>query len=108
MHVCASSFSLAAGMAADPQVRVVVFLEGTEDRLCYMKAETDASQVFKTCKLKARCDEGTLQTSFGMGVADNEPGLSAGVYRFTPAESLGMSPGFNLVTGGLVRLSMVD
>lgn len=54
MYACASSFSLAAGMAADPQVPVVVFLKGTEDRLCYMKAKIDAAQVFKTCKLKAR------------------------------------------------------
>lgn len=51
MYVCASSLSFAAGMAADPQLHVVVFLEGTEDRLCYMKAKTDAAQVFRTCKL---------------------------------------------------------
>ena len=95
-------------MAADPQLHVVVFLEGTEDRLCYMKAKTDAAQVFRTCKLKARCNEGTLQTLFGLDIAENEPGLSAGIYRFTPAESLGMSPGSNFVIGGLLRLSMVD
>lgn len=108
MYVCASSLSFAAGMAADPQLHVVVFLEGTEDRLCYMKAKTDAAQVFRTCKLKARCNEGTLQTLFGLDIAENEPGLSAGIYRFTPAESLGMSPGSNVVIGGLLRLFMVD
>lgn len=108
MYVCASSLSLAAGMAADPQVHVVAFLEGTEDQVCYMKAKTDATQVFKTCKLKARCNEGTLQTLFGLDIAENEPGLSAGIYHFTPAESLGMSPDSNFVVGKLLRLSMVD
>jgi len=49
---------LDAGMAADPLLHVVVKLQGTEDLLCYLKAATLAVQVFNTCKIKAKCQEG--------------------------------------------------
>ncbi len=40
-------------MAADPLLHVVVKLQDTKDLLCYLKAATLASQVFKTYKIKA-------------------------------------------------------
>ncbi len=79
-------------MAADPLLHVVVKLQGTEDLLCYLKAATLAVQVFKTCKIKAKCQEGTLQDAIGMDIVEDGTALSAGTYFFTPAESIGMSP----------------
>ena len=78
-------------MAADPLLHVVVKLQGTEEQLCYMKAATLASQLFATCKAKAKCQEGTLQDASGMDLAEDGTELSAGIYFFTPAESTGMS-----------------
>ena len=89
--MCAHCLWLNAEMAAEPLLHVVVKLQGTEKLLCYMKAATLAAQVFKTCKLKARCQEGTLQDAIGMDLAEDVTELSAGVYFFTPAEPTGMS-----------------
>ncbi len=82
---------LNAGMAADPLLHVVVKLQGTEELMCYMKAATVAAQVFKTCKVRAKCQEGTLQDASGMDLVEDGTELSAGTYFFTPAESTGMS-----------------
>jgi len=82
---------LNAGMAPDPLLHFVVKLQGTEELMCYMKAATVATQVFKTCKVKAKCQEGTLQDASGMDLAEDGAELSAGVYFFTPAQSTGMS-----------------
>ncbi|KAL3140122.1 hypothetical protein ABBQ38_004400 [Trebouxia sp. C0009 RCD-2024] len=78
-------------MAADPLLHVVVKLQGTEKLLCYTKAATLAAQVFKICKVRAKCQEGALQDASGMDLAEDDTELSAGVYFFTPAESPGMS-----------------
>ena len=78
-------------MAADPLLHVVVKLQGTEELLCYLKAATLAVQVFKTCKVKAKCLEGTLQDANGMDLVEDSSELSAGTYIFTPAEPTGMS-----------------
>ncbi len=83
---------LNAGMAADPLLHVVVKLQSTEEQLCYLKAATLTSQVFKTCKLRAKCQEGTLHDANGMDIAEDGTELSAGTYFFTPAEPTGMSP----------------
>jgi len=83
---------LNAGMAADPLLHVVVKLQGTEELLCYVKHAALAAQVFKTCKLKAKCQEGTLQDANGMDIVEDGSELSAGTYFFTPAEPIGMSP----------------
>ena len=80
-----------AGMAADPLLHIVVKLQGTEELLCYMPADTLAVQVFKICKLKAKCLEDTLQHASGMDLVEDGRELSAGTYTFTPAESTGMS-----------------
>ena len=77
-------------MAADPLLHVVVQLQGTEELLCHMKSATLAAQVFKTCKVRAKCQEGTLQDASGMDLADNDTELSAGNYIFTPAGSRGI------------------
>ena len=77
-------------MAADPLLHVVVKLQGTEELLCYVKAATLAAQVFKTCKLRAKCQEGTLQDASGMDIIEDGSELSAGTYFFAPAESPGM------------------
>ena len=82
---------LIAGMAAEPLLHIVVKLQGTEELLCYMKAATLAAQVFKTCKIKAKCQQGTLQDAIGMDLAEDGTELSAGVYFFTPAEPTGIS-----------------
>ena len=50
-----------------------------------------AAQVFKTCKVRAKCQEGTLQDASGMDLVEDGTELSAGIYFFTPAESTGMS-----------------
>jgi len=89
--VCIHCLWLNAGMAADPLLHVVVKLQGTEELLCYLKAATLAAQVFKTCKLRAKCQEGTLQDPSGMDIVEDGTELSAGTYFFTPAESTGMS-----------------
>ena len=78
-------------MAADPLLHVVVKLQGTDELICYMKDATLAAQVFKTCKVRAKCQEGTLQDANGMDLAEDGTELSAGVYFFTPAESTGTS-----------------
>ena len=80
-----------AGMAADPQLHVVVKLQGTEEQLCYVKAATLAAQVFKTCKVKAKCQEGTLQDAHGMDLVEDASELPAGIYFFTPAAPTGTS-----------------
>ncbi|KAL0026817.1 hypothetical protein WJX77_003425 [Trebouxia sp. C0004] len=83
-----SQVSLAStGMAADPLLHVVVKLQGTEELLCCLKAATLAAQVFNTCKLRAKCQEGTLQDASGMDIVEDVTKLSAGTYCFTPAES---------------------
>ena len=89
--VCIICLWLNAGMAADPLLHVVVKLQGTEELLCYVKAATLAAQVFKTCKLRAKCQEGTLQDASGMDIVEDGSELSAGTYFFAPAESPGMS-----------------
>ena len=89
--MCAHSLWLNAGMAAEPLLHIVVKLQGTEELLCYMKAATLAAQVFKTCKTKAKCQEGTLQDAIGMDLAEDGTELSAGVYFFTPAEPTGIA-----------------
>ena len=78
-------------MGADPLLHVVVKLQGTEELVCYMKSATLAAQVFKTCKVRAKCQEGGLQDASGMDLADDDTELLAGNYIFTPAESRGMS-----------------
>ena len=78
-------------MAADPLLHVVVKLQGTEELLCYVKAATLAAQVFKTCKLRAKCQEGTLQDASGMDIVEDGSELSAGTYFFAPAEPPGVS-----------------
>ena len=83
---------LNAGMAADPLLHVVVKLQGIEDLLCYVKAATLAVPVFKTCKFKRKCQEGTLQDAIGMDIIEDGASSASGVYFFTPAESIGMSP----------------
>ena len=78
-------------MAADPLLHVIVKLQGTQELLCYTKAATLAAQVFKICKVRAKCQEGTLQDASGMDLVEDHTELSAGIYFFTPAESTGMS-----------------
>ena len=78
-------------MAANPLLYVVVKLQGTEELLCYLKAATLTAQVLKTCKLRAKCQEGTLQDAGGMDVKEDGTELSAGTYFFNPAESTGVS-----------------
>ena len=85
------SLWLDAGMAADPLLHIVVKLQGTEEQLCYTKASTLAVHVFKICKVRAKCQEGTLQDASGMDLVEDSTELSAGVYFFTPAESTGRS-----------------
>ena len=80
-----------AGMAADPLRHIVVKLQGTEELVCYMKAATLAVQVFKTCKVRAKCLEGTLQDANDMDLVEDGSELSAGTYFFTPAGPTGMS-----------------
>lgn len=80
-----------AEMAADPLRHIVVKLQGTEELLCYMKAAILAVQVFKTCKVKTKCLEGTLQDANGMDLVEDSSELSAGTYFFTPAAPTGMS-----------------
>ena len=80
-----------AGMVADPLLHVVVKLQGTEELVCYMKAATQAVEVFKTCKLRAKCLEGSLQDADGMDLVEDRAELSAGTYIFTPAAPTGMS-----------------
>ena len=79
-------------MAADPRLHVVVKLRGTEELICYMKAATLAAEVYRICKVTAKCQEGTLHEASGMALAEDGTELSAGTYFFTPAESMGMSP----------------
>ncbi|DBA87379.1 TPA: hypothetical protein ACH3X1_004423 [Trebouxia sp. C0004] len=64
-------------MAADPLLHVVVKLQGTEELLCCLKAATLAAQVFNTCKLRAKCQEGTLQDASGMDIVEDVTKLSA-------------------------------
>ena len=90
MKMCTLSVAV-AGMAADPLLHVVVKLQGTEELVCYMKAATLAVQVFKTCKVRAKCLEGTLQDASGLDLVEDSSELSAGTYFFTPAEPTGMS-----------------
>lgn len=78
-------------MAADPQLDIVVKLQGTEELLCYMDAATSAAHVFEICKLRAKCQQGTLHKVSGKDLAANDTELPAGIYIFTPAESTGMS-----------------
>ena len=59
-----------AGMTADPLRHIVVF---------------------KTCKVRAKCLEGTLQDANGMDLVEDGSELSAGTYFFTPAGLTGMS-----------------
>ena len=89
--MCAHCPWLNAGTAAEPLLHIVVKLHSTEELLCYMKATTLAAQVFKTCKIKAKCQEGTLQDAIGMDLAEDGTELPAGVYFFTPAEPTGIS-----------------
>ena len=95
-RVCVQCLWLNAGMAADPLLHVVVKLQGTEELVCYMKAATLAAQVFKTCKVRAKCQQGTLQDASGMDLAEDDAELSAGNYIFTPAESTGVSSSSSL------------
>ena len=85
------SLWLVAGMAADPLLHIVVKLQGMEEQLCYMKASTLAVHVFKICKVRAKCQEGTLKDASGIDLFDDSTELSAGVYFFTPAEPTGRS-----------------
>ena len=78
-------------MAADPMRYVVVKLQGTEEVLCFLKAATMAAQVLKVCKLRAKCQEGTLLNASGRDKVEDGTELSAGIYRFTSAETTGMS-----------------
>ena len=78
-------------MAADPLLHIVVKLQGTEELLCYTNATTLAAQVFRMCKVRAKCQQGTLQNVSGMDLAEDDTELPAGIYFFTPAESTGMS-----------------
>ena len=91
---CNSSlFDTACRRAADPLIHIAVTLKGVDGVLCFMKAETHAAEVFKICRLKARCEQGTLQDSFGMDIAENDKiGLPAGAYCFAPAGYRGTSP----------------
>ncbi|KAL0029337.1 hypothetical protein WJX77_000354 [Trebouxia sp. C0004] len=79
----------ATGMAADPLLHIVVKLQGTEELLCYTNATTLAAQVFRMCKVRAKCQQGTLQNVTGMDLAEDDTELLAGIYFFTPAESPG-------------------
>ena len=88
---------LDAGMAADLLLHVVVKLQGTEDLLCFMKASTLAAHVLKACKLRFKCQEGTLQDANGMEVVDDGIQLAAGTYFFTPAEAVGTSSSLSAV-----------
>ena len=90
------SLWLNAGMAADPLLHIVVKLQDTDELLCFMQAATLAAQVFKICKVRAKCQEGTLQDASGMDLVEDSTELSAGVYFFTPAEATGMSSISNL------------
>lgn len=81
---------LDAGTAADPLLRIIVKLQGSEEPLCYLKAATPAALVFRTCNLRAKCQEGLLQDAAGMDLVEDDTKLSAGIYFFLPAESLGM------------------
>ena len=74
-----------AGIAADPLLHIVVKLQGTEELVCYMKAATLAVQVFKTCKVRAKCLEGTLQDANGMDPVEDGSELSTGTYFFNPS-----------------------
>lgn len=56
-----------------------------------MKNAAQAAQVGKTCKIRARCQEGILQDASGLDLAEDDTKLSAGVYFFTPAESAGVT-----------------
>ena len=58
-----------------------------------MKVVTLAAQVFKTCKARAKCQEGTLQDASGMDLVEDGTELSASIYIkfFTPAKSSGKS-----------------
>ena len=89
--MCIHCLWLNAGMAADALLHVVVKLQGTEELLCFMKAATLAAQVIKTCKVRAKCQEGTLQDASGMDLLEDNTELSAGIYLFTPAESTGVT-----------------
>ena len=86
-----TSLWLEAEMAADPLLHVVVKLRSTEELICYMKAATLAAEVYRTCTVMAKCREGALRDVNGMALADDGTELGAGIYFFTPAESMGMS-----------------
>ncbi|KAL0029338.1 hypothetical protein WJX77_000354 [Trebouxia sp. C0004] len=88
-QVDASQVFQATGMAADPLLHIVVKLQGTEELLCYTNATTLAAQVFRMCKVRAKCQQGTLQNVTGMDLAEDDTELLAGIYFFTPAESPG-------------------
>ena len=89
--VYTQSLWLDAGMAADPLLHIVVKLRSTEELICYMKAATLAAEVYRICKVTAKCQEGALQDANGMALAEDFTELSAGIYFFTPAESTGRS-----------------
>ena len=45
-----------------------------------MKVVTLAAQVFKTCKARAKCQEGALQDASGMDLVEDGTELSASIY----------------------------
>ena len=69
---------LNAGMAADPLLHIVVKLQGTEKLLRHVRRATLAAQVFRTCKLKAKWQEGTLQDDSGMDIVEDNTEHLAG------------------------------
>ncbi|KAL0036414.1 hypothetical protein WJX77_006991 [Trebouxia sp. C0004] len=60
---------------SEQAIPAAVKLQGTEELLCYLKDATLAGQVFKTCKLRANCQEGTLQAASGMDIVGDELSL---------------------------------
>ena len=78
-------------MAADPLLHVVVKLKGREELLCYAEAATLAAQVFRMCKVNAKCQQGALQNVSGRDLAEDDTELPADIYFFIPAEPTGAS-----------------
>lgn len=64
-------FLASTGMAAASLLHVVVKLQGTDELRRFMKDATLAAQVFKNCKLRARCQEGILQDASGLDLAED-------------------------------------
>ena len=76
-------------MTADPLLHVVVQLRSSQELICYMQALT--AEVYRICKVTAKCQEGALQDANGMALADDGTELSAGTCFFTQAKPTDMS-----------------